>query len=211
MIVALVLTGAEPNPAAAEWQIKPFGGVTFGGDTSLIDPEQAVGVPNVVFGVSGLLLGEVLGIEGDLGIGPGFFDADSQGELLGPSAGSANRDFFAASRVITYTANVVVALPRRMAEYSLRPFVVGGAGLMRITIKEYEDAALPGGLYSGLGSINMATVDVGGGVTGFLSERVGLSWELRWFRSLKGQERGVSLGSERLSFWRANMAVAIRY
>ena len=51
---------------------------------------------------------------------------------------------------------------------------------------------------------------VGGGVTGFLSDRIGLGWEARWFRSLSGSSRGLSLGNEQVSFWRANMAVVIR-
>ncbi len=55
-------------------------------------------------------------------------------------------------------------------------------------------------------------MDIGGGVTGFLSKRIGLGWDVRYFRSLgTGEERGQSFGPEQLSFWRANMAVAIRY
>ncbi len=33
-----------PLPAAAEWQIKPFVGVTFGGSTSLVDLENGAKV-----------------------------------------------------------------------------------------------------------------------------------------------------------------------
>ena len=51
----------------------------------------------------------------------------------------------------------------------------------------------------------------GGGATGFLNDRVGLSWEVRHFRSFNGQAHGNSLGNEQLSFWRANMAVTFRY
>ena len=56
-------------------------------------------------------------------------------------------------------------------------------------------------------------MDVGGGVNGFLSERVGLSWEARYFRSVGGKPlRGFSVdpGPEQLSFWRASMALVIR-
>ena len=59
----------------------------------------------------------------------------------------------------------------------------------------------------------LPAMSLGGGATGFLTERVGLSWDLRRFQSLSGMDgsRGVSLGPEELSSWRATMALAIRY
>ena len=59
----------------------------------------------------------------------------------------------------------------------------------------------------------LGAVDVGGGVTGFLNESVGLNWDLRYFRTAGGSSelRGVNFGAEHLSFWRATMAVAFRY
>ena len=63
-------------------------------------------------------------------------------------------------------------------------------------------------------SENMPTIDLGGGVTGFLTRRIGLSWDVRHFRTIRGRAEGVGLsigGGEELSFWRANMALAIRY
>ncbi len=53
---------------------------------------------------------------------------------------------------------------------------------------------------------------VGGGVTGFLTNRIGLSWDIRHIRSFRGEDGGgVSFGPEQLSFWRGVMALAIRY
>jgi hypothetical protein len=61
-------------------------------------------------------------------------------------------------------------------------------------------------------SSTLPAMDLGGGATGFLSDRVGLSWEARYFRSLgDGKTRGFSVAGEQLSFWRVNMAVTIRY
>jgi hypothetical protein len=59
----------------------------------------------------------------------------------------------------------------------------------------------------------LPAVDAGAGVTGFLSSRVGISWDVRYFRSVGGTTggRGVSFGAEQLSFWRAYMALAFRY
>ena len=196
-VLALLLL--VPTRAAAEWQIKPFFGVLFGGATTLIsDVEYGAGHPHVVFGVSGMWLGEVIGIEADLGYARGFFQAD-QGLVSGSSA-------------TTLTGNVVVALPRRLARYTLRPYFVGGAGLMHASITQ---SPFGKGLdYSSA----LPAMDVGGGVTGFLSNRIGVSWEVRYFGSVgQGPNRGLSVGpngtaaGEQLSFWRASMAIAIRY
>jgi hypothetical protein len=189
--LAWFLVSFLPATARAEWQIKPFVGLTLGGGTTLVDPEHAVGKPNPVVGVTGVLLGDVFGLDADFGRAPGFFQSGSQGLLLGSAAS-------------TLTGNVVIALPRRMAEYTLRPYFVAGAGLIHATIDGSFGAVKV--------SSTLPALDVGGGVTGFLSKRVGVSWEVRHFRSLgKGPFRGASIAAERLSFWRANVAVAIRY
>ena len=109
------------------------------------------------------------------------------------------------SAVTTLTGNVVIALPARMAGYGLRPYFSGGAGLMHIdTVTQ-------------LGAFDihrtLPTLSLGGGVTGFLSNRVGLNWDVRRLNTLRGEGEtlGNSLGREELSFWRATMAVALRY
>lgn len=189
MLALLVLS---PRPAVAEWQIKPFVGLTFGGGTRFVDIEKAVGKPNPVFGVTGSLQGNLLGVEGDLARAPGFFESGGQALLQG-------------SRVTTLTGNIVVAVPKRIAEYTLRPYFVAGLGLMHINIE------------GRLGALTVAStlpaMDIGGGATGFLNERVGLNWDVRHFGSLgQGKIRGLSVaGGEQLAFWRATMAVTIRY
>jgi hypothetical protein len=189
-LLALILLVAATPPASAEWQIKPFVGVTFGGGTTFVDPEHAAGHPNPAIGVSGMLLGDVFGVEADFGHAPGFFQRGDQ--RLVPD-----------SSVTTLTGNIVVALPRQLAEYTLRPYFVGGAGVMAVHI---DDA-----LGNPFISRSLQAMDLGGGVTGFLTHRVGVSWDVRYFRSIdRTFESGLSFGSEQLSFWRANMAVVIR-
>ena len=181
-----------PARAWAEWQIKPFLGVAFGGETTFIDLERAAGGPNAVVGVNGVLLGEVIGIEADVAYVPSFFQSGDQHLVAGSSA-------------TTVTGNFVIAMPRRLVQYSLRPYVVGGLGLMHTRINP------------GLGVLQVSStlpaVDVGGGATGFLTNRIGINWDVRRFGSFGGavEGRGLSFGAEQLSFWRANMAVAIRY
>jgi hypothetical protein len=179
------------RPAAAEWQVKPFAALTFGGGTTFVDYEGAVPHPHRVIGVTGVLIGEVFGLDVDLGRASGFFHHGDQNLLLD-------------SGLTTLTGDVIVAMPHRMTEYTLRPYFIAGVGMMRVRID------------GRFGAVRVAStrpaMDFGGGVTGFLTKRVGFSWEVRRFSSLgDNQLQGASLGGERLAFWRASMAVAIRY
>jgi len=190
-LLCLVLTAAPAR--AADKQIRPFFGATFGGSTTFVDLEKASGRFNPVVGVSAVWLGEMFGVEGEFADAPGFFQAGSQHLVL-------------SSRVTTLTGNVVVAAPRRYTEYGLRPYLVGGAGMMRAHIEDY------------FGIFKVARVlpsfDVGAGAIGFITADVGICWEVRRFQSLGGssEEQGLTtIGHERLSFWRASMGLAIRY
>ncbi|OFW19995.1 MAG: hypothetical protein A3H97_22540 [Acidobacteria bacterium RIFCSPLOWO2_02_FULL_65_29] len=189
-LLAAALVAPPPALGATEWQIRPFAGVTFGGGTTLNDPDLAVGKPNLVLGVSGGLLGDIVGIEADVGHAPGFFQT-GDGTLV------------SSSRVTTFTGNVIVGLPRRATEYSLRPYFVGGLGVMRAHAVDSLGDAVPV-------DMTRPAFDLGGGLGGALSNRTGLSWELRYFRSFRGKVDPLGVGLERLSFWRANMAVVIR-
>ena len=189
-LLALAFVVFGPAQAQAERLLRPFVGLTFGGSTTFIDLEHAAGDANIVIGFNGALLGDLIGVDADVGHGPGFFQ-------------SGDQSLVARSSVTTLTGNVIMALPRRLTEYTLRPYVVVGTGLMHLRIIDsYKVLSV---------SSTLPAMDVGGGVTGFLSNRVGLSWDVRRFLSIGGKARGLSIGSEQLSFWRANMAVAIRY
>ena len=80
-LCATALIAAAPQPAAAEWQLKPFLGVTFGGATTFIDLEHAAGTANIVYGGNATWLGEVVGLEVDFGHAPGFFQGDAVGQV----------------------------------------------------------------------------------------------------------------------------------
>ena len=180
-----------PAQARAEWQLRPFLGPAFAGQTTFVDFDQAAGNVHATYGVGMNWLGDMFGVDGDLGYSGGFFDSGSS-------------DLVLHSGVMTLTGNAVVALPRHMTQYSLRPYVVGGVGLMRVRIDHAFDV-LPV-------TSEMLATDFGGGATGFLTRRIGLNWEVRRFasRSKAAPTAGVSIGPEDLSFWRASMALAIR-
>lgn len=190
-LLAFALVAVSTAEVSAEWHVKPFLGVTFAGRSALVgDVEEAAGKRHTAVGASVVLIGDIVGVEADFGYVPGFFEA-GEGIVLRSSA-------------LSLMGNVVVAMPRRVAEYTLRPYMLGGFGLLRARTEDILDA-LPV-------TDNMPAFNVGGGVTGFLTERVGVSWDLRYFRSIGGPETTPATGDDpRLSFWRANMALTLRY
>jgi hypothetical protein len=178
------------SPArAADKQIRPWLGFTFGSSTTLVDLEDGAAETHVALGVNGLWLGDIVGLDVDVAHVPRFFESDNRLVLR--------------SSVTTVTGNVVLALPRRLTEYSLRPYVVGGAGLMHASSTDAFGVLQVGA--------SLATFDFGGGATGFITKRIGLCWELRRFQSMSREGPVVDFGPKKLSYWRANMGLAIRY
>jgi hypothetical protein len=144
-----------------------------------------------VIGVNGAFLGDVLGLEVDFGRAPGFFQ-------------SGNEQLVRGNSVTTLTGNVIIAVPRHLTEYTLGPYFVVGAGLMHAHIDDLLGVLTV--------SSTLPAMDIGGGVTGFLTKRIGLIWDARYFSSVGDRkERGFSIGAEQLSFWRASMGLVIRY
>jgi hypothetical protein len=124
VVPTLALLLLSPAAGAAEWQIKPFLGVAFGGSTTLVDLANAAGGPNIVIGVNGALLGNIFGIDMDFAHAPGFFQQGDQHLVLSSSA-------------TTLTCNVVMAPPRHVTEYALGPYFVFGGGLMHASIDDF--------------------------------------------------------------------------
>jgi hypothetical protein len=205
--LAIPLLLAVPVSAGAEWHFKPFLGFSFEPSTTLEgDIEHAAGLTlppdvesqasNVMFGAGVTLLGDVFGVEGEWTQAPGFFQTREQ-ELVTSSSAQ------------TFTGSLVVAMPRRIAQYGLRPYLVAGAGIMRLRSDPAPTSAFPI-------QDTLAAIDVGGGATGFFNERVGVGWDLRYFRSVGGEATGDTIITtdglaKQLSFWRANMALVLRY
>jgi len=191
-MMLLAVLAATPA-AAAEKQLRPFFGATFGGSTTFVDPESASGTWNPVIGISGVFLGEMFGAEVDVFDAPGFFE-------------TGDKELVRNSDVVGVTGNVIIAAPHRLTEYTLRPYFVAGAGFMRVrtttTFSVFDVSAV------------IPTIDIGGGATAFVTDQVGLNWELRRFQSVgpdSADTGGVTLTGRHLSYWRATMAVVLRY
>jgi hypothetical protein len=191
LLTVTVAAAMCPAAEAEDRQIRGFAGATFSASTSFFKPDDSIG-KNLVVGGSAVFIGEILGVEADISDVPGFFESDESALVIG-------------SRVTTVTGNIVIAAPHKITEYSLRPYIVGGGGLMRIRTTS---------------SLNIFDVssflpafDVGAGVVGFLTNRAGICWEVRRFQNIGGKSNtaGLTFGPEDLSFWRATMAIAVRY
>ena len=181
---------AFPAAGWAEWQFKPFIGTTLAGSSSFVFTEEAAGERHLVVGGGVTWLGNVFGVEGEVTRVPGFFEDDTVTSPLGSS-------------VTTLTGAVVVTLPRKWAGYSLRPYLTAGGGLMRVGID--QQVGFPDAYRT------MKAASFGGGATGFVTDRVGLNWDLRYFRTVGGEEgTGLSVGPEQVSFWRLSMGMVIR-
>jgi opacity protein-like surface antigen len=108
------------------------------------------------------------------------------------------------SSVTTLMVNGVYRLP--LGGERVRPYAAGGLGLLRTRIGGDDDFIR--GRNSNVG------LNVGGGVMGDLSDRIGLRGDIRYFRDLQrleGESEFFSLGHDKLDFWRATVGVTFRF
>jgi hypothetical protein len=193
---ALLLTVLLSLPAPARAQdllLVPFLGFTFGGDSAfLADLEQGSGETASALGASVAVLGSgILGIEGDLGFVPGFFERGEQ-SLIVPG-----------SSVLSLAGNVILTLPLSITRESLRPYFVGGFGLMRAEARDSQSVFTI--------RSTMPAVSLGGGATGFFSDTVGIRFDLRYMRSLGQGDELLAAEGPRVRFWRAGVGLVLKY
>jgi hypothetical protein len=192
LVLAAILCGSA-REARADYLFVPFIGGAFAGRTAFLNLEQGAGSTQLIVGGSaGWLSAGLLGFEGDFAYAPHFFERDNQaGVILSSSA-------------LTLSGRVIVAVPQRITGYSLRPYVVGGLGLIHSGITYDLDAAFPPV------DDNSAGLNVGGGAIGLLTPRTGVRFELCHFRTFERDTNLASQVSPLLSFWRFTAGVVIR-
>jgi hypothetical protein len=192
---------AAPRRVAAEWHITPMLGVTVAGKTTILDPQLAAGKQHPAIGGAVTLLGAgVLGAETVLVLTPGFF----QTARTSLDTDTARVDI-KSSRLMAVMGNAVLTLPRRLTEFSLRPFVSGGFGILHATQTPAVEAAP-------LVHPGMAGFNVGGGAVGFLTKRTGVRFDLRYYQTLRGKDPsdGSPLAGPRLRYMTASIGLVIR-
>lgn len=192
LIKTLVLTGAAalvlaPVQARADGWVVPWIGSAFG---SSIDNGRGT------FGVSAGGMGAgIVGGEFDFGYNPSFF---------------GDQNVFGNNSVLNVMGNVIVGIPIGGTHGGgVRPYLLGGAGLIRTQI----DGATNTTLFTPSSSRNMFGWDAGAGVMGFFNEHIGLRGEVRYLRATHDINSGINsidLNGNRLHFWRPSIGVVFR-
>lgn len=170
-----------PSPARADGFLSPFIGVNF-------DNPSANGRVN--FGTQATIMGAgVIGAELDFGYAPSFF---------------GNEGEFGDNRVVTVMGNLVLGVPMGGTSGSgFRPYVTGGVGLIQSRVN------IPGTPFEA--SHNDFGMNVGAGFVNFLTDKVGVRGDARYFRDLNENSSIGDIDFGSFHFWRASAGVAIRF
>ncbi len=180
-LLAFGLLAATPSTARADWLLTPFLGVSFGGDAE---------GQRVTYGGSIAYMGaRVVGFEIDFSHAPEFLD-----DVLFPE-----------SNLTSLMGNVIVGVPIGGNNASVRPYVVGGGGLLRTSVSDAED-------FFDIDNSSFG-INVGGGVMVFVNDNVGIRGDIRYLRSLQDPEEDnefdVDFGN--FDFWRGTFGVTFRF
>jgi hypothetical protein len=169
-----------PRPARAEWHITPVFGVTFAGNTTLVDLQHGTGKRHLNFGGIVSRFGDgVIGVEGVVIYTRHFFEFNGKRDPADPVPPAIARSY-----TLSATGNVVLTVPKRWTEYFLRPYVSGGFGVIRAVSIDQPDAALQPTPFFPLHS-TMPAFTIGGGAIGFLSQNTGIRFDVRYHGGLR--------------------------
>ena len=204
-VLVFMVCAMAPAKASADWMLTPFVGITWGSGArfndaigNLDDEFESRGI----YGASLTWMGAgVFGAELDFGWAPNFFT--SSGEDVEFDYGDNN--------VTTLMGNLILGIPiGGQTGGGIRPYVTAGAGLIKSKIDDPEDL---------LGDVDSSDwgFNVGGGVKGFFTDRVGIRGDVRYFRQFNdvdvdpddGDVLDVSVGKVR--FWRGTVGVIFRF
>lgn len=189
-VMAALVLALSPATARADWLFTPNIGAGFGGDAS--------GREHLTYGASiGWMGAGVIGWEADFAYTPEFFEGDND-----------DLDFFNTgdSNVTSLMGNVLLGIPvGGQTGAGVRPYFVGGAGLMQTRVEDAE----------ALFEIdnNDFGINLGGGVMGFATDNVGFRGDIRYFRAFGEDEsnRGIDLDLSDFDFWRGTVGVTFRW
>ena len=193
LAAAFLLSFATPKPASADWMFTPFVGATTGGSVKDFSGFELETDTKGTFGAGLTWMGAgILGFDIDFGYTPDFFGDD-------PDFGDSN--------VTTLMASVILGAPiGGQSGPGLRPYVVGGVGLLRERIDSANE-------FFGDVSRSEMGFNLGAGVNAFFTDNLGLRGDVRYFRAL--QEGGESdldvFDLDSLDFWRATVGVTFRF
>src|SRR4051812_29340463 len=188
---------AAPSNASADWTITPFVGWNFKGAAD-VNGNGGASVENqfekkIDYGVSLASMGAgAVGFEVDFGYSPNFFEG-----------GTASNNAFQLtnnSNVVTLSGNAIVGVPIGGHGSSVRPYVVGGVGLIRSNVGDAGDVF-------DVNTKNDFGFDLGAGAMGFFTQNVGIRGDVRYFRSFTGSSSDTltGLALSDFHFWRGSV------
>ena len=172
LAVILFLTSTAA-PARADVTLTPFLGGLFKGQLP---------TKKATYGVSVAAMGKgIIGGEVDFSWAPKFVDET-------PTA--------TAVREANFTGNLIVGIPVGGTHgASVRPYVVGGVGIIRATNKASDFGAKL--------TNNDFAYDLGGGVMGTINSHFGLRGDLRYFRTTSS--------TNQFKFWRGTGGIVLKF
>jgi hypothetical protein len=199
-ILVLAATFGTPSEARADWLFTPWLGVNWGAASRFTDffgdfDEDFDG--RVDFGATfGWMGGGYLGFDIDFGYSPNFFESTTDDDAF--AAGDSN--------VTTLMANVRIGAPiGGQSGPGIRPYASAGLGFIQSRLDDPDQ-------FFEIDSDDWG-LNFGGGVIAFFGDNIGVTGDVRYFRSLQDNEPDddfdVSLSDFR--FWRGSVGVTFRF
>jgi hypothetical protein len=198
---ALVLIGfaGTPSRADADWLFTPFVGWNWGGSADFgdFDDFDDEFERRVDFGGSlGWMGAGIVGFDIDFGYSPNFFES---------TVGEGDFEF-GDNNVTTLMANLKLGAPiGGQSGPGIRPYASGGVGIIKSRIADAEDL------------IDVSSTDwgfnVGAGLTGFFNDSIGITGDVRYFRSLQDNEPDdeLDIALSDFRFWRGTVGLTFRF
>jgi opacity protein-like surface antigen len=190
-LLALALA-LVPVPASADLFLAPFMGVKFGGSTSIVDLELAAGETTTTLGATAFLLDDrILGYEVAFGYIPRYFEKGER-DLIKPG-----------SYAIDVMANLIVSAPPDFTRGGLRPYVIGGVGLIHAEALDLLN------IFQVRRTVPAANVGVG--AIGLVTNNVGVRFDVRYLQSLSTDDGTLANVGRRIRYSRATVGLVLRF
>jgi len=174
-----------PATAHAQFQVSPFAGLNFGGDTTNTSGTAGASVTWWLF--------KGIGIEAEGAYAPMLFEQDG---------------FLTSRSVTTFTGSLVFRAPEgsMMATEKFQPYLAAGLGTLRPNLSEAGGLAVAKG--------NTLALTVGVGANWFVNDHVGIRGDLRYLRGLRKSDLDANpfgIDFSKFSFWRPTAGLVVRF